>query len=117
VFSAVGSCFYRTWLGLWEVLQYAQGRYNILPTSIGGTSRAEDFLSTGLSLMGLFLLSEPNYDKAAEIPPHILEVDCKGDLKGSGKEGLGCYDLRGTEIKMSRTTLGSSHIPFFLVRN
>jgi hypothetical protein len=32
-----------------ELRQYAQGRYNILPTSIGGTSRAEDFLSTGLS--------------------------------------------------------------------
>jgi hypothetical protein len=46
------------------------------------------FFSTGLSLMGLFLLSEPNYEKAVEIPPHILEVDCKGDLRGSDGHDL-----------------------------
>jgi hypothetical protein len=67
--------------------------------------------------MGLFLLSEPNYEKAVEIPPHILEVDCKGGLRGSEKEGLGCYELCGAETKMSRTALGWSHIPFFLVHN
>ena len=106
-------------------MDYAEGNFNIGPTSPRDFAR--DFLSSGLSLVGLSLLADSNFECAVELPPHVLELGCQGDLRHQSTSGFvdikGCvlcwepshYLLRGGEIKTSREYWGSTHTPLFLV--
>jgi hypothetical protein len=111
---------------LHELRDYTQGQYNISTVPAG--QPAFDFLNTGLSMMGLRMLSTSLYEDALMIPSHILEMDCKGDLhrveeyfsgvlspaKCGGKGPLGYYVLRGAEIKANSRYLSLSPAYFFL---
>ena len=109
-------------------MDYAEGNFNIGPTSPRGAAR--DFLSSGLSLMGLSLLAESHFESAVQLPPHLFDMDCEGDLVHQSTSGFvdvgGCalrwepshYLLRGGEINTSRQyrgSAGSTHTPLFLV--
>ena len=92
-------------------MDYEKGKFNIGPTSPRGAAR--DFLSSGLSLMGLGLLSDARFEMAIDLPPRQLELGCEGDLSNR----FGCYVLRGGEIVSSGAPERSTHIPLSLVLN
>ena len=78
--------------------------------------------------MGLSLLADSKFEPDIDIPPHLLELDCQGDLglqsspKLFDSKGNPCWEpshylLRGGEIKTSGEYWGSTHTPLFSVLN
>ena len=107
-------------------MDYSEGKFNIGSTSSRDETR--DFLSSGISLMGLCLLASENFEPDIDIPPHQLELGCQGDLglnylprffdsKGDPCVEPSYYLLRGREIQTSGEYWGSTHTPLFSVLN
>ena len=96
-------------------MDYGEGKFNIGPMSPRGAGR--DFLSSGLSLMGLNLLADIHFECVCELPPHPLELSCEGDLKLRFPSAPSFYELRGAEVNTSRESWGLTHTPLFLMLN
>ena len=94
-----------------EFTDYANGGFNFDSMSPPGAAR--DFLSSGYSLMGLGLLSDPSFETAFNLPPHLLDLGCEGDLRREPDY----YLLRGGEIESDSEPACSTHIPLSLVLN